>query len=127
MIRGGASLRATNDPLIVIDGVPVDQKSGIAGSPNALSLLNPNDIESFNILKDPSAAAIYGSRASNGVILITTKKGRSGKPRISFSTVNSVATVFKKVDVLTADEFRQVIADKGNALQQNKLGSADTD
>jgi iron complex outermembrane receptor protein len=127
LIRGGASLSATNDPLIVIDGVPVDQQGGIAGSPNALGLLNPNDIESFNILKDPSAAAIYGSRASNGVILITTKKGKTGKPRISFSTLNSISTVYKTIDVLNAEEFRQVVTDKGNSAQQAKLGSATTD
>ncbi|MFL5774294.1 MAG: TonB-dependent receptor plug domain-containing protein, partial [Flavisolibacter sp.] len=78
-IRGGSSLNASNDPLIVIDGVPV-ANGGIAGAANALSLINPNDIESFNILKDASATAIYGSRASNGVIIITTKKGKSGKP-----------------------------------------------
>ncbi len=76
-IRGGASLNASNDPLIVIDNVPVDN-SGIAGSVNPLNMINPNDIETFTILKDPSAAAIYGSRASNGVILITTKKGTRG-------------------------------------------------
>ena len=93
LIRGGASLSATNSPLIIIDGVPIDQQSGIAGSPNALGLLNPNDIESFNILKDPSAAAIYGSRASNGVIIITTKKGKSGKVKVNFSTLNSISIV----------------------------------
>src|SRR5205809_124155 len=79
-IRGGASLNASNDPLIVIDGVPVDN-TGIAGAANALALINPNDIESFNVLKDASATAIYGSRASNGVIIITTKKGKAGKMR----------------------------------------------
>ena len=78
-IRGGASLSASNDPLIVIDGVPLDN-GGIAGQANALALINPNDIETFNILKDASATAIYGSRASNGVIIITTKKGKAGKP-----------------------------------------------
>ena len=81
-IRGAASLNASNDPLIVIDGVPVAQGAGGAMS-NPLDLLNPNDIESFSILKDASSAAIYGSRASNGVILITTKKGRGGAPQIS--------------------------------------------
>ncbi|MEO7983233.1 MAG: TonB-dependent receptor plug domain-containing protein, partial [Bacteroidota bacterium] len=82
-IRGGASLNASNSPLIVIDGVPVDN-NGISGAANALALINPNDIESFNILKDASAAAIYGSRASNGVIIIVTKKGKSGKMKFNF-------------------------------------------
>jgi iron complex outermembrane receptor protein len=90
-IRGGASLNASNDPLIVIDGVPVDN-GGIAGTANALAMINPNDIETFNILKDASATAIYGARASNGVIIITTKKGRSGKPRFNFSTKHCIHT-----------------------------------
>src|SRR6185436_11590792 len=84
-IRGGASLNASNDPLIVIDGMPLSN-SGIAGAPNALALLNPNDIASFTVLKDASATAIYGSRASNGVIISTAKKGQSGKPKFSFVT-----------------------------------------
>src|SRR5439155_5714156 len=104
-IRGGASLNASNDPLIVIDGVPVDN-SGIAGAANALALINPNDIESFNILKDASATAIYGSRSSNGVIIITTKKGRSGKPKFNFSTQNSLSILLKEADVLSPAEFR---------------------
>ncbi|MBX2875435.1 MAG: TonB-dependent receptor plug domain-containing protein, partial [Saprospiraceae bacterium] len=77
-IRGGSSLSASNDPLIVIDGVPVDN-GGVSGSRNPLNVINPNDIETFTVLKDASATAIYGSRASNGVILITTKKGALGK------------------------------------------------
>ena len=86
LIRGGASLSATNYPLIVVDGVPLDQ-GGIAGSPNALGLINPNDIETFTVLKDASATAIYGNRGSNGVILITTKRGRLGSPaKVNFST-----------------------------------------
>lgn len=107
-IRGGASLNASNDPLIVIDGVPIDN-GGISGQANALALVNPNDIESFNILKDASATAIYGSRASNGVIIITTKKGRSGKARFNFSTQNTVSTLPKKADVLTGDEIRSIV------------------
>src|SRR6476659_3597989 len=103
-IRGGASLNASNDPLIVIDGVPVDN-GGIAGTANALAMINPNDIESFNILKDASATAIYGARASNGVIIITTKKGRSGKPKFNFSTQNTISTLPKKADVLSPSEF----------------------
>jgi iron complex outermembrane receptor protein len=84
---------------------------------NPLSLINPNDIESFNILKDASATAIYGNRATNGVIIITTKKGRSGKLKVSFNTVNSISTVGEKVDVLTASEFSTVVNGKGNASQ----------
>ncbi|MBA2249747.1 MAG: SusC/RagA family TonB-linked outer membrane protein [Chitinophagaceae bacterium] len=125
-IRGGASLNASNDPLIVIDGVPLDN-SGISGSANALSLINPNDIESFSVLKDASAAAIYGSRASNGVILITTKKGRIGKPVVNFNTTLSFAKITKKVDVLSAGEFRAFIASHGTSANQKLIGNASTD
>jgi iron complex outermembrane receptor protein len=100
-IRGGASLNASNDPLFVIDGVPLSG-NGLNGAPNPLSLINPADIETFTILKDAAATAIYGSRASNGVILITTKKGRSGKPILSFNTQLITSRVYKKVDVLSA-------------------------
>ncbi len=124
-IRGGASLNASNDPLIVIDGVPVD--GGVSGSVNALNLINPNDIETFTILKDPSAAAIYGSRGSNGVILITTKKGRRGKIQYNFSSNFFAQTSANKVDVLSADEIRQVVGTKGTASDVNKLGTANTD
>jgi len=91
-IRGGASLNASNDPLIVVDGMPIDGR-GISGQANALALINPNDIESFSILKDASATAIYGARASNGVIIITTKKGKSGAPKYAFSSQLSVSNV----------------------------------
>ncbi|HEX8377601.1 MAG TPA: SusC/RagA family TonB-linked outer membrane protein, partial [Pedobacter sp.] len=126
-IRGGASLNASNDPLIVIDGVPLSN-STIAGSPNALSLINPNDIASMNILKDASATAIYGSRASNGVILITTKKGTSGKPVLSFSSQNSISTLPNQVDVLSADQFRTFVNESSTATPQLKalLGTANT-
>ena len=77
---------ASNDPLIIIDGVPLDQNGDIAGAANPLALINPNDIETFNILKDASATAIYGNRATNGVIIITTKKGKAGKLKVNFST-----------------------------------------
>ena len=104
-IRGGASLAASNDPLIVIDGMPMDNK-GTMGVNNPLSLVNPNDIESFTVLKDASATAIYGSRGSNGVIIITTKKGRSGqKPQISYNGTLSVSTIAKKLDVMNAKEY----------------------
>ncbi|MBI2730800.1 MAG: SusC/RagA family TonB-linked outer membrane protein [Sphingobacteriales bacterium] len=125
-IRGGASLNASNDPLIVIDGVPLDN-GGISGSANALALINPNDIESFNILKDASAAAIYGSRASNGVIIITTKKGKKGKPVFNFSTQVSMSQISKKVDVLSADEVRAFVNANGTTAQKQLLGSANTD
>ena len=104
-IRGSASLNASNDPLIVIDGVPV--ASGAAGGmSNPLDLLNPNDIESFTILKDASAAAIYGSRASNGVILITTKKGFGSRPQVTYSGSVSVIQNFKTVPVMSAGELK---------------------
>ncbi|MEZ0486299.1 SusC/RagA family TonB-linked outer membrane protein [Fibrella aquatica] len=109
-IRGGSSLNASNDPLVVIDNVPVDN-TGISGAANPLSLINPNDIETFTVLKDASAAAIYGARAANGVILITTKKGASGAPKISFSTQLSVSQIAKKVSVLNGDQFRALIND----------------
>lgn len=108
-IRGGSSLNAKNDPLIVIDGLAMDN-DGIEGSPNALSLVNPNDIESFTVLKDASATAIYGSRASNGVIIITTKKGRKNtKPRVSYNGNVSVSTNTKYMDVLNAQELIDLV------------------
>jgi len=125
-IRGGSSLNASNDPLIVIDGVPMDNDP-IAGAGGLLSFLNSNDIESYSILKDASAAAIYGTRASNGVILVTTKKGRSDALKINFSTVNSLSTRTKKVSVLSADQFRAVVNANGNAAQKAMLGTANTD
>ncbi|HEU4471202.1 MAG TPA: TonB-dependent receptor [Flavisolibacter sp.] len=125
-IRGGSSLNASNDPLIVIDGVPLDN-GAIAGGNNPLSFINPNDIESFTILKDASAAAIYGTRASNGVIIITTKRGRSDKLRVNFSTVNSLSTIAKKVDVLSADEVRSIVNSMGTPAQKAMLGNANTD
>jgi TonB-dependent starch-binding outer membrane protein SusC len=124
-IRGGASLNASNNPLIVIDGVPVDN-NGISGAANALALINPNDIESFNILKDASATAIYGSRASNGVIIITTKKGRSGKMRLNFSTLYSLSTLPKQADVLSPTEFRAFVNSHGTPAQIAIMGSANT-
>lgn len=125
-IRGGASLNASNDPLIVIDNVPVDN-GGIAGAANALALINPNDIETFTILKDASATAIYGSRASNGVIIITTKRGRSGKPQFNFSTQNTISTLPKKADVLSPAEFRAYVQTNGTPAQIALMGKASTD
>jgi iron complex outermembrane receptor protein len=125
-IRGGSSLNASNDPLIVIDGVPV-ANDAIAGSPNPLSLINPNDIENMTILKDASATAIYGSRASNGVIIITTKKGKSGgRFKVELNSVNSVALVAKYANVFSADELRNYV----NTVDPQKtelLGAANTD
>lgn len=125
-IRGGSSLSASNDPLIVLDGVPLDNGS-ISGASNALSFINPNDIESFTILKDASAAAIYGTRAANGVIIITTKKGKGGKVKVNFSSVNSISKLIKKVDVLSAADFRTIINANGSSAQKAMMGSASTD
>jgi TonB-dependent starch-binding outer membrane protein SusC len=125
-VRGGSSLSASSDPLIVIDGIPLEN-SGIAGSANALSFINSNDIESFTVLKDASAAAIYGTRGSNGVIIITTKKGTSGKLKMNFYTNESVSQNTKEVDVLSADQFRQIINAKGTPAQIAMLGSSNTD
>ncbi|MEI7964691.1 MAG: SusC/RagA family TonB-linked outer membrane protein [Chitinophagaceae bacterium] len=130
-IRGGASLNASNDPLIVIDGVPAEG-NGIAGSGNLLNMINPNDIESMSVLKDASATALYGSRASNGVLIITTKKGAKGKMKYNFNTQLSMGTVGKTVKVLTGDEVRAIInADAaipgGNNTYKALLGTANTD
>lgn len=125
-IRGGASLNATNDPLIIIDGVPVDN-SGIAGMRNALNTINPNDIESFTVLKDASATAIYGSRASNGVIIITTKKGRAEELSGAFRSTFTVNQNYNTLDVLTADEYRDFVNQKGLPSDIALLGNANTD
>lgn len=128
-IRGGSSLAASNDPLIVIDGVPIDNE-GVAGMRNPLNAINPNDIETFTVLKDASATAIYGSRASNGVILITTRKGKAGKPlSVAYNGNVSIGTRTGEIDVLTAGEFRALITDRyaGNTNATDLLGTADTD
>ena len=125
-IRGGASLNASNEPLIVLDGVPLES-GGISGnSSNFLSLINPSDIENMTILKDASSTAIYGSRASNGVIIITTKKGSSDKLKISFSTTNSVQTRTRTADMLSRDEFVGVINTYGTNEQKALLGNSST-
>ncbi len=111
-IRGGSSLSATNDPLIVVDGLPVSNES-ISGMGDPLSSINPNDIESFTVLKDASATAIYGSRASNGVIVITTKKGAKGGsalPKIDLDFSASLSQVPQYVDVMDADLLRLSVA-----------------
>ncbi len=122
-IRGGnSSLSANNSPLIVVDGVPIDQNGP------ALNTINPNDIESFTILKDASATAIYGSRATNGVIIITTKSGKMNQDmKVGFSSSSSLGTRFNKVDVLSTDEFRSAIQATGTPEGIELLGDADTD
>lgn len=126
-VRGGASLNASNDPLIVLDGVPLEQ-GGISGnSSNFLSMINPSDIESMTVLKDASSTAIYGSRASNGVIIITTKKGQQGAVKVNFNTTNSLQTREQMVDMLSRDEFVNVINQFGTDNQKSLLGTANTD
>ncbi|MGL4293784.1 MAG: SusC/RagA family TonB-linked outer membrane protein, partial [Bacteroidales bacterium] len=114
-IRGGSSMSASNDPLIVIDGLPIGSTS-ISGMKNPLSTINPNDIESFTVLKDASATAIYGSRASNGVILITTKKGTQDKVQVNADVAFSVAYLQDKVDVLDGAGLRNVV-EKVNGIE----------
>jgi len=131
-IRGGSSLNASNDPLFVIDGIPIDnelipgQTSAIPGAGSPLSFINPNDIESFTILKDASASAIYGTRAANGVVIITTKRGRGGSLKINFNTLNSISQITKQVSVLSADQFRSVVNKSGTPAQVAMLGTANT-
>ena len=126
-VRGGASLNASNDPLIVLDGVPLEQ-GGISGnSSNFLSMINPSDIESMTVLKDASSTAIYGSRASNGVIIITTKKGQQGAVKVNFNTTNSMQTRAQMVDMLSHDDFVNVINQFGTDNQKSLLGNANTD
>lgn len=126
-VRGGASLNASNDPLIVLDGVPMEVGGGVEGAGNFLSLINPNDIESMTILKDASSTAIYGSRASNGVIIITTKKGTGDGVKISFQTTNSVSTKTRTAPHLSIGEFRDVINTFGTPEQAALLGNETTD
>ena len=124
-IRGGASLSASNDPLYVIDGLAIDNNTN-KGMSNVLAMINPNDIESFTVLKDASATAIYGSRASNGVIIITTKKGRSGqKPSVTYNGDVTLSTVQKKYKVMNASEYKQALTNLG--IDTSGLGTADTD
>ncbi|MBO5470837.1 MAG: TonB-dependent receptor [Bacteroidales bacterium] len=132
-IRGGSSLNATNDPLIIIDGLPVSN-DGVSGMADPLSSINPSDIESFSVLKDASATAIYGSRASNGVIVITTKKGaktKTGVPQINLDYSTSLSHVSEYVDVLSADQLRNLMNERVQAGLLNAdaiaaLGEADT-
>ncbi|MBQ1745732.1 MAG: SusC/RagA family TonB-linked outer membrane protein, partial [Muribaculaceae bacterium] len=131
-IRGGSSLNASNNPLIVIDGIAMDN-NGVSGLSNPLSLVNPQDIESFNVLKDASATAIYGSRGSNGVIIITTKKGRRGQsPSVSYNGSVTWSMKKKTIDVMNGDEYRDFVKKifAGNTREENALsllGNANTD
>jgi TonB-dependent starch-binding outer membrane protein SusC len=125
-IRGGASISATNDPLIIVDGTILDP-GGINGAGNPLSLINANDIETFTVLKDASATAIYGSRASNGVILITTKRGKSGALKVNFTTAISASSLIKKVSVYSGDQIRALVSQYGSLGQKGQIGTANTD
>lgn len=121
-IRGGSSLSASNDPLIVIDGVPQSNQSS-AGGTNALTMLNPQNIESMTILKDASATAIYGSRASNGVIIITTKKGRKGRPTVNFSANFHVNTPRNQLSVMDAKQIVDIYREYGNESANQTVDS----
>lgn len=126
-IRGGASLNASNDPLIVLDGVPMEKGDGITGSGNFLSMINPNDIESMTILKDASSTAIYGSRASNGVIIINTKKGSGSGIKVSFQTTNSLSNATRHNKMLSRSQLVEEVYATGNQDYISALGDADTD
>ncbi|WP_370631316.1 SusC/RagA family TonB-linked outer membrane protein [Robertkochia aurantiaca] len=126
LIRGISSLTLNSNPLYVIDGVPLND-GGVGGTRNPLNLINPNDIESISILKDASATSIYGARAANGVILITTKKGKVGDLKLNYRNITSVYEPTNFVDVLTADEFREVVTNTGNEDYISRLGNANTD
>ena len=124
-IRSGSSLSANNDPLYVIDGVPV-AAGGVEGGKNPLSTINQNNIETITVLKDASATAIYGSRASNGVIIITTKKGKAGDMQVSYNANLQVSQITNKVDALTATQFKDFVTANGTAAHVKLLGTADT-
>lgn len=131
-IRGGSSLNASNNPLIVIDGVPMDN-NGVQGLSNPLSMVNPQDIESFNVLKDASATAIYGSRGSNGVIIITTKRGHANQPiKVSYAGNVTMSMKRKTLNVMNGDEYRDFIkkiyaGNQRETLALSLLGTANTD
>ena len=126
-IRGGSSLNASNNPLIVIDGLAMDN-NGIKGAANALSMVNPADIETFTVLKDASATAIYGSRASNGVIIITTKKGAAGqKMKVNYEGNVSIGSLVNRLETMTGDKLRSLATELGHsANQMDKMGDANT-
>jgi len=125
-IRGGSSLNASNDPLIVIDGFPLDN-AGVRGVANQLAMINPNDIETFTILRDASATAIYGSRGSNGVIIITTRRGSaSARPQVMYSGNVSISTINNRLEVMNANQFRNHI-ETNHPDRVGNLGNANTD
>lgn len=125
-IRGGSSLSANNSPLIVVDGIPLDQR-GVQGVRNQLNSINPNEIQDFVVLKDAAATSIYGSRASNGVILITTKKGKKNTDlSLEYDVKGSIGKIIDKVDVLSADQFRTLIESQEDT-DPTLLGNANTD
>ena len=127
-IRGGSSINGSNDPLIIIDGLPISNE-GVTGSRGVLASINPNDIDSFSVLKDASATVIYGSRASNGVIIIVTKKGKSTFSA-SFDVQTSFGSVTDDIDVFNGDEYRALVRSQpinGTTLDENLLGAASTD
>ncbi|GAL62223.1 SusC/RagA family TonB-linked outer membrane protein [Algibacter lectus] len=127
-IRGGSSINGSNDPLIIIDGLPIDNNS-VKGSRGVLASINPNDIDSFSVLKDASATAIYGSRASNGVIIIVTKKGKSSFSA-TYDTQYSFGEIANRIDVFSGDEYRNLVASQplnGTTLDESLLGATSTD
>ncbi|MDX1629925.1 MAG: SusC/RagA family TonB-linked outer membrane protein, partial [Fulvivirga sp.] len=137
-IRGAGSVRSNNDPLFVVDGVPLDGRNitpggvdfggtGGAQSRNPLNFLNPADIESIDVLKDASATAIYGSRGANGVVIITTKKGKAGEPQLSYSGYVGTSWIREKIDVLDAAEYQAVLEDAGIAEEGVNLFGGNTD
>ena len=126
-IRGGASLNASNNPLIVLDGVPLENGGIMGNDNNFLAMINPADIESMSILKDASSTAIYGSRASNGVIIINTKKGSKDKIKVNFNTTNSVSFKTKTADMLSREEFIDVYNKYGTDIQKSLIGTENTD
>ena len=124
-IRGNGSLGLSSNPLIVLDGIPLND-GGIGGSRNPLNLINPNDIESMVVLKDASATAIYGSRGANGVIIITSKKGKEGGFKFNINASNTIHTAIDQVDVLSTEEFVGVINSTGDTAYTDLLGASDT-
>ena len=118
IIRGVGTLRSGTSPLYVVDGFVLDN-SGNGLATNPLNFINTQDIESINVLKDASAAAIYGSRAANGVVVITTKKGKAGRTQMNFSASTAIATIANKIDVFSADEFRTIVPQIGGSLSDN--------
>ena len=124
-IRGNGSLGLSSNPLIVLDGIPLND-GGVGGSRNPLNLINPNDIESMVVLKDASATAIYGSRGANGVIIITSKKGKEGGFKFNINASNTIHTAIDQVDVLSTEEFVGVINSTGDTAYTDLLGASDT-